>query len=349
MKRRPGNAVSGNEFRRYLEIFHRTYRDTVDRLVPGKLRPYLLRYFYYKGGIAAYLSNTSGVGYEYVSSGRSGISVKRSDDRIEKLLLHTPARMDHISSAAFAIGARQATLCRCGSGGQYPVRLTGPEASVRMVDCFFRHGAWSRQIDFAEMYAQRNKAFWTADEAKRRAYDEIVIALVDIKGAQCKGIDLHVYLANYKQKHVLVLGDYGAEGRIRLRNISEVLVGLGYEPLLVDEIPEHPQYSLIQKVVALGSVMRFVVVDDSSKSGHLVELQHALANNWVTIILRMRGSETSFMTKGADLQSKVVLEQDYEPSALSSVLGESVQWAEETIRDLQRGMITMYPWRDPRQ
>ncbi|MBI2999183.1 MAG: hypothetical protein HYY46_12185 [Deltaproteobacteria bacterium] len=126
-----------------------------------------------------------------------------------------------------------------------------------------------------------------------RAKDEVLLALVHLRESEKRSIPLSQYLSNYKEKTVLVLGDYGNEGRKRLEEIKGALVQLGYAPLLLDEIPDDLHYDLQQKAVAVGSVARFVVIDDSSKSGHLVEYSHGQINRWILIILRLDSSDGS--------------------------------------------------------
>jgi len=113
----------------------------------------------------------------------------------------------------------------------------------------------------------------------------------------------------------------------------------------LDEIPDDLHYNLEQKAVAIGSVARFVVFDDSSKSGHLVELVHSKINDWLTVILRLEGSKGSFMTRGASSYSRVIRESTYSFANLPEVLSESVQWAEKTIIELELAGMRMYPWR----
>jgi len=128
--------------------------------------------------------------------------------------------------------------------------------------------------------------------------------------------------------------------------IKTSLEGIGYSPILLDEVPDDFHYSLPQKAVAIGSVVRFVVVDDSSKSGHLVEYSHAVNNRWVSIVLRYEGSDGSFMTRGESNYSKVVSEWDYNQATMGEIIESAVQWAEGTISSLKKAGRKTYPWRD---
>ena len=114
---------------------------------------------------------------------------------------------------------------------------------------------------------------------------------------------------------------------------------------MLDEIPEDLDYNLPQKANAVGSVVRFIVIDDSSKSGHLIEFELARQNQWVTIVLRLEGSEGTFMTHLASAYSKVITEAVYLPDNLSEVLGDKVSWAEGIITTLRRAGVKAYPWK----
>jgi len=69
------------------------------------------------------------------------------------------------------------------------------------------------------------------------------------------------------------------------------------------------------------------------------------ANRWVTIVLRLEGSDGSFMTHGASAYSTVITERTYSPNTLHETLRESVQWAEDVINELKIKGLKLYPWR----
>lgn len=152
-------------------------------------------------------------------------------------------------------------------------------------------------------------------------------------------------IRQFKKKTVLVLGDYSVDGSIRLGKICAGLRTCGYESILIKDIPDDIYHDLSQKVVAIGAISRFVVVDDSSRSGHLLEVQLCKQNNWVTVLLRAGGVGGSFMTAGASHTSKVVLELPYDASAPDVAIAEAVRWAQEKLQDLQRKYEVTYPWR----
>jgi hypothetical protein len=164
--------------------------------------------------------------------------------------------------------------------------------------------------------------------------------------ARERKIDISQYVKEFKDKTVLVLGDYcEPEGLSRLQEISQVLVAHGYEPILVKDIPDHPHHDLTQKVVAVGAISRFVVVEDSSRSGHLLEVQLCRQNNWVTVLLRAGGIGGSRKTAGAAHASDVIKELPYDPASTTEAIAEAAQWAEAKLDELQRKFESTYPWR----
>jgi hypothetical protein len=196
------------------------------------------------------------------------------------------------------------------SGG-FPFRLTSVSASVSIKNVAFEIGPWRRVVQFAEVFGNRDATNWSIGKAESRAKDEVLAAMLQLTRAREKKTSISEYIEQFKNKIVLVLGDYDAEGFSRLEKISRALASCGYEPILVRDIPDHPHHDLPQKVVAIGAISRFVVVDDSSKSGQLLEVQLCKQNSWVTVLLRAGGVGGSWMTAGAAHTSRTYLKIVY--------------------------------------
>ncbi len=336
--------VTEDLLRNYIEVFHKTYIDTARQFLQIENLQFLSRFQFSSSGIIGYVSTNFGAGFEYIGETSPGISIQRSSARIEDLFTNAPARVRRLQPM-FDISASNIKLIGLTLKGWFPFRLTSQEASVSFTEITFTVGDWSRLVKHAELYGNRTKAFWSEINAVSKAKDEILLALVYLKESEKRSIPVSEYLKTFKEKMVLVLGDYGDDGIKRLKEIKKILIILGYVPICLNEIPDDLHYDLQQKAVAVGSVARFVVMDDSSKSGHLVELQHAQFNRWFLIILRLEGSDGSFMTRGASATSKVILENSYSTDNLHEVLNESVRWAEERIEENKRTMMGVYPWR----
>jgi len=330
---------------RYIQIFNETFLNTGRQFLPEKILTSLLRYPLIQGGIIGYISTRFGVGIEYSGKKPSGITIINSSSRIEHFFFRAPARVRKLRGSAFKIeGGGTFTFERINVEGFFPLRFSSENTFIRLIDVQFAAQGWSRLVRYAELYGNRTADFWSEAKAISRAKDEILIALVDLKQSEKVAISISEYMRTFKQKTILILGDYSPEGRKRLTAIGESVAHLGYNPIFLDDIPDDFHYDLQQKAVAIASVSRLVIIDDSSKSGHLVEFKDIQYNRCVTIILRLEGSESSYMTHGASSYSKVIFEKTYSFENLSEILRDSVRLAEETIRELNIQTVQRYPW-----
>ena len=200
---------------------------------------------------------------------------------------------------------QNAGVFRCTFQDCYPFRLEGKITNISVGDCRFQFGFWNRYIHYAEFYGDRDSINWSLDKAVTRGKNEVLAALVEINRANRSSISLDEYISRHKEKTVLLLGSYTSAAEQRLQAMADALRELGYDPLLVKDIPDHPLQSLEQKVVALGSLSRFIVVDDSEKSGHIAEIEICKDNRWITILLPPKGIGSTWMTSGASAYSKI--------------------------------------------
>lgn len=151
-----------------------------------------------------------------------------------------------------------------------------------------------------------------------------------------------------KENAVLVLGSFKETGRERINRIRQYLVNRGYLPVLVDEYPDIEDQNLAQKVATIGLASRFVIVEDSEAAGQLYELGVVCkVNDLLTVIVREKGRQASFMTRGASTTSRIINEYDYDVSKLNDTLDEAIAWAERKVPELKQAYRSTYPWRDP--
>lgn len=336
--------VREEEFQRYLQLFHDTYLDTAETLMPIRFRPRLLRRSLLPAEVIGYVSTQFGVGYEYGSSGPLNISTRKSSRRIEDALFQVPRRFQ--DSMPVFQGEGSAILINLNvEGGRY-ILLDDTADLVTIIKVRVKIGTWTRNVKYAELSAIRSADHWSDVKAVTRAKDEILEALVDLQQLEmAQANDLSSYLDNYKPHRVLVLGDFQPEGRRRLDEIKANLAKLGYYPIFVDEVPDIPHHDLIQKVVAIGSSSRFIVVDDSSRSGHLTEFDEVVTHRWHAIVLRLKGSTSSFMTRGVASSLQTMVEREYDFNSLPSVLTKAVTEVEARIDDRAAKLRALFPWR----
>jgi hypothetical protein len=113
----------------------------------------------------------------------------------------------------------------------------------------------------------------------------------------------------------------------------------------LQDVAEVPEYDLRQKLTAVAPVCRFVVVDDSSRAGQAAELPIIEMLRVTTIVMRLRGSQPTFVTRGLSATSKAILEVEYDLTDIEKVLNDAVQWVESTIREFRDRYSKTYPWR----
>jgi hypothetical protein len=336
--------VTAEELRAYIEAFHRSLESAAFDFLPTEHRSELFHSSLLPARTTGYVSTQFGVAIEYERATETAIQVVRGSARVEDLFLQAPARVRAIGPM-FNIIQPGTGLAKLTLSGGFPFRLATASASVAIEDVVFEIGTWKRVVQFAEVFGNRDATNWSIGKAESRAKDEVLAAMLQLARARERKTSISDYIQQYKNKTVLVLGDYDAEDMSRLQKISQALASCGYEPILVKDIPDHPHHDLPQKVVAIGAISRFVVVDDSSKSGHLLEVQLCKQNTWVTVLLRAGGVGGSWMTAGAAHASNVIQELPYDPSSPNQAIAGAVQWAEGKLQELERKFESTYPWR----
>ena len=341
--------VTADQLVEYLNVFHHAFQEAVRSFLPKPLHDSLLRQALSQHHIRGFVSTQFGAGYEYTGEGPPGISVKVGSRRVEYIFLDDAAASIRRLPSMLAVDGHDVGIMYLTLEGGFPFRLATPDASIRFVDVGFRVPPWDRIVRLAEIFADRTAAFWSPANAAMRgvqaARADADVATLDVETSNRIGVSLSQYIKEFKAKTVLVLGDYHDEGAERLETIRAALMRFGYQPVLVKEVPEQPHHDLQQKVVAIASVARFIVIDDSSLSGHLVEFPLVQSNRWVTLVLRLSGSTGSFMTHGASLTSAVIRESAYDTMTLDSELLRGIQWAEQKLKELERDLGGTYPWR----
>ncbi|HEY4712187.1 MAG TPA: hypothetical protein VIH69_05885 [Dehalococcoidia bacterium] len=330
--------------RDYLKSFHETLQSTADQYLLPEYHKRLLHLSFLPATIKGYVSTQFGIAIEYLPSDSTSIEIVTGSQRIEDLLFQAPKKIRDIGPLFNVVGA-MCSFTNLQLEGAFPIRLTKETASISLFDMSFQAGQWKRTVHYAQLFGYRKADDWSAAQAVARAKDEVLAALVEVQRAGHSDISLDQYIASHKARTVLVLGDYGVEGLVRLDAIVNELKSLKYEPILIKDVPDHPHQDISQKVVAIGAIARFVIVDDSSNSGHLMEIPICKQNNWVTILMRLDGKGGSWMTAGASSFSNVILELPYDRNSIRDALIEGTKWAEEKIGSLEQTLSGIYPWR----
>ena len=299
--------------------------------------------------VRVYLSPGFGVAFEFQHAAANEevmlISAVEGSGPIEDVLFGSPEGYKHLQTVMPGKAGAGVVLADCGFNHVYPVRLAGRDSTVRLIEVDLSFESWKRHIHYAELHGDSSAEKWTTTSALARALQEVLVAVTDASRAKKMGLSLSAYLLSVKAKTVLVLGDYKGDGAQRLSAICERLKQLDYQPVLVSEVDDFPAQSLSQKVTMIGGMCRFVIMDDSSPAGHMVELPIAQSNEWIMAIIRLDGKGGSVMTVGASITSNVISEFAYSNETLALTVEQAVQWAEETNTGLGRKFDQIYGWR----
>ena len=336
--------IRDENLKKYLESFHATLESTAEQYLKPEFHKRLLHLSYLPAKIKGFVSTQFGTAIEYVPSDSTVIEIVRGSQRAEDLLFGAPNKIRN-TGPMFNVGGSMCSMTNFQIEGAFPIRLSKEGASISLFNMSFQAGSWKREINYAQLYGTRKMVDWSETQAVARAKDEVLAALVEVKLAENNGVTLDQYIASHKEKTVLVLGDYSREGLARIETIVTTLESFGYKPILIKDIPDNLYQDISQKVVAIGAIARFVVVDDSSKSGHLAEIPLCRQNNWITIIMRLNGVGGSWMTSGASTFSNVILELPYSETSVRDAMLEGTNWAEEQLESLKQNLSAIYPWR----
>lgn len=342
--------ITEEGLRQYIALFHDTLDSTASQFLPPEHHQSLLHTSLLPARIIGYVSTQFGAAIEYKPAEHTEIQIVLGSARVEDLFVQAPPRARQIGPMIQvqegAPGSRNdGGVFRLTLDGGFPFRLLGPNSGFCVGEVAFKIGDWRREVAFAEVFGNRTVEFWSKEQAISRAKDEVLAALAQTKRASERKLTLPEYIAKFKERTVLLLGDYDKAGIKRLQELAVALSARGYDPILIKDVPDVAAQDLPQKVATIGSLARFVLVDDSTKSGHLVEAQLCRTNNWITVLLRQGGIGASWMTAGASVTSNVVSEQSYDESKSKEAVDEAVRWAEAKILELGRKFDRIFPWR----
>jgi hypothetical protein len=340
--------VDEASLRKYIETLHDTIRTVGAVVLEPNQAAQLLHNALLPAKITGYVSTQFGVAIEYAPATHTNIEIIRGSARVEDLVFHGPKQLRVLQPMLLAMG----TGSSLSGGGAFvdgfPFRLA-TEACDFVVDNFnfeVQFLRWQRHIHYLEVFGNRSAALWTPESAASRAKDEVLAAVYLARQAAQQKTSLNEYVRRFRDKSVLVLGSYHPPGSARLESICVHLRELGYEPVLVANIPDFEHYDQSQKVVAIAAVSRFILIDDSDPSGHLNEVELCKVNRWVTTLLRANGKPASSMTLGASISSNVMHELPYDPEDMAPAVRAATAWAEQRLMELEKQFSAIYPFRN---
>lgn len=324
---RKGDNVDKDQIELYINRFNKTLEDRAKKL-PEEAVKGLKHLSLLPSRIICYISTQFGVAFEYISSDATSIETIVGSARVEDLIMRAPRKLAK-SPPFIGVGAKCFGLIGTSLVGSFPFRLTKEDAYITITSAEFSAPAyaWSRNIDYAEVYGSRKMSEWTEEMAIERANDEVDAALFEFSRAKALKMPLSDYLNTAGKKLVIIFGSYDTDGLKRLRSIQEKLVELGYDAVLPMDC--EIDTSLPRKVLMLGSLARFVIFDDTTKSGHIRELEMCKNNDFIMAILRRDGEASSQMTRDYTIGTSICKEFSYDLPLVGDTVIEAVSWAEE--------------------
>lgn len=328
----------------YIREFHKTMSARAQAHIPVDAQHKLLHLALLPSEIVGYISESFGVLLEYREAKQTSIRVDRGMVHAEAYLF---GFVQPVSARVTGVELKNVVRCsftKVGFKNVYPVRLISGIGKVTFEDVNFEWSAFKKHIRYAEIFGNREADFWSVENAQLRATEQVLAALDELHRAGQKQMALHDYLREYRDSRVLLLGCYDAAGLERLNAIAGVVRSCGYEPTLISEQPDTFAQSLAQKVALYGNMARFVLVDDSGPSGHLVEVGICEFNKWVTVLLRDGGHGSTTMTAGLSAHSRVLDERAYDPANPEVGVRAAIAWAEETRAAVGEKFRRVYPW-----
>lgn len=155
-------------------------------------------------------------------------------------------------------------------------------------------------------------------------------------------------LNNSLEKNVLVLGkDSDTEGQAKMERIAKVLGDNGYSPVILRNLPEIKYLSFEDKMIRVGALSRFIIVEDTRASGHIDEIRLCVECQYITASVREAGRSSTWMQAHYPIHynfinrfcysgtaTKNVKDElcDKIQSSLEKATEEAIIWAEERIR-----------------
>jgi hypothetical protein len=165
--------VTEDALRDYIELFHETLDATAKQFLPEEHRRSLLHASLLPARIVGYISTQFGAGIEYTPSAHTEICIVRGSSRVEDLLVQAPPQarvLGPMLNVREGPGAFHdpGGVFRLTLEGGFPFRLLGPNAVIRFGEVVFKIGPWHRDVEYAEIFGNRTREFWSKEQAITR-------------------------------------------------------------------------------------------------------------------------------------------------------------------------------------
>lgn len=147
-----------------------------------------------------------------------------------------------------------------------------------------------------------------------------------------------------KLKTVVVLGkDSSSDDLALLKRIADLAGQRGLIPVLVKEQREIHGEPFFKKALMYSLLARFVIVENSSASGHIVELPTALSNGCVVAVLQRVGRGATWLLEEEFFKYRTVERFFYQTdSDFEYKCSQALDWCEKTTDDLGQRYRSAY-------
>lgn len=150
------------------------------------------------------------------------------------------------------------------------------------------------------------------------------------------------------QEVVTVFGRDNGKWLKRLRRIQKHVQSMGLRAVLIRDISDQRQQTLEEKAMFWALSSRFVILEDSVPTGHLIELKDLQVNRVTTVVLREKGCGSTYMSAALDVDFRFMHELTYTPGTLHRTVEKAVKWAKKFVESKSRRLDHEYrSWRPP--
>ncbi len=152
---------------------------------------------------------------------------------------------------------------------------------------------------------------------------------------------------SFRSNNILILGQDTTE-RDRLTSIKKCLAQMGYEGIIIKELRDETEVQSIEHKVSLyAHICRFVIVENSTVSGHIDELKICEINKIITVILQQEGYGATYMQEDYSYEHRYIEKFLYSNNEkICEVIRKAVEWANIFIEERKSNYQNMYPWRE---
>lgn len=198
--------ISEEGLKKYIEVFHATLDEVAARFFSQDQIRNLFHCTLLPARITCFVSTQFGVAFEYESAAATTVTTHRSSSRIEDLVVQAPIKLRNVGPF-FNIGGANTTIKALTLADGFPFRLSSVKANVTFINVQFTCDAlrWKRNIEYVEVYGDRQSVRWSSEAAQNRAKDEVLSAIYVAQQADQKKISLHEYISLFREKAVLIL------------------------------------------------------------------------------------------------------------------------------------------------